>query len=83
MKEEDLLGKWTVDGVTDLLFKEDGSGALIVPSKRFDFAWSLTEDKLSLNFESGAATDTVYLVEKSESGLHITAEGRMIALKKQ
>jgi DNA primase large subunit len=78
---EDIAGSWTVDGVTDLQFKEDKSGALIVPSKKFAFTWSLEEDQLSLSFEDGAARDTVYTVAKGEDGLSITENGKTILLK--
>lgn len=79
---EDVYGSWTVDGVTDLKFNKDGSGALIVPSNEFPFIWSLEDDSLSLSFEDSAVRDVVYTVSKQGSKITITEGGTSFALKR-
>jgi len=79
---EDVYGSWTVDGVTDLRFNKDGSGALIVPSNEFPFIWSLEDDSLSLSFEDSAVRDVVYTVSKQGSKITITEGGTSFALKR-
>lgn len=79
---KDIYGVWTVDGVTDLEFSEDGSGALIVPEHEFPFQWELVGDSLSLSFEDSAVRDVVYTVSKQGAKITIDEEGMKFTLKR-
>ena len=82
VKAEELTGKWTVDGVTDLKFQKDGTGALVVPSKEFAFDWKLEEESLSISFKDSGVRDVVYTVTRDDNGkLWITEGDLTIQLK--
>ncbi|MBQ8934107.1 MAG: hypothetical protein IJ061_07475 [Lachnospiraceae bacterium] len=82
VKAEELTGKWTIDGVTDLKFQKDGSGALVVPSKEFAFDWKLEEESLSISFKDSGVRDVVYTVTRDDNGkLWITEGDLTIQLK--
>ena len=79
---EELAGSWTIDGVTDLKFNKDGSGALSVPARQFAFSWKLEDDRLSLSFEDSAVRDVVYDVSKKGLTIVISEDGTSYTLKR-
>lgn len=84
---EVLVGRWTVDGRTDLLFQKDGSGSMITPERRFTLQWELEDGRLKIQFDNDAVRDVIYTVSGSEDSLVITDtvkdEAEAVSLRKK
>ena len=55
-----LAGKWDVDGTTFYEFAGDGKGALILPSKTYDFTYKIDNDQLHIDYVSESVHDGSY-----------------------
>lgn len=55
-----LAGKWDVDGTTFYEFDGDGKGALILPSKTYDFTYKIDNDQLHIDYENESVHDGSY-----------------------
>lgn len=55
-----LAGKWDVDGTTFYEFDGDGKGALILPSKTYDFTYKIDNDQLHIDYVSESVHDGSY-----------------------
>ena len=70
-----LKGTWNFDGTTIYRFNGDGTGALILPSAEYDFAYTITKkDKtVAIDFEDGAVVDRSYAYRLEGDKLTLTA----------
>ena len=76
--QADILGTWTIDGVTTYRFEKDGTGALILPENEYAFSYTAEEDELTLEFSTAKIGKTVFtaavdgdtltLIKEEESG---------------
>ena len=55
-----LAGKWDVDGTTFYEFDGDGKGALILPSKTYDFTYKIDNDQIHIDYENESVHDGSY-----------------------
>lgn len=55
-----LAGKWDVDGTTFYEFDGDGKGALILPSKTYDFTYKIDSDQIHIDYENESVHDGSY-----------------------
>lgn len=55
-----LAGKWNVDCTTFYEFDGDGKGALILPSKTYDFAYKIDNDQIHIDYENESVHDGSY-----------------------
>lgn len=56
----ELIGKWTTDGVTIYEFKKDNTGFLIVPLSEYKFNYKIEGKKLLIDFENEKSIDSKY-----------------------
>ena len=49
---KDLAGIWTIDGITSYRFREDGTGALLLPEHKYPFSFTIEENELTLDFNA-------------------------------
>ena len=47
---ETIAGFWTIDGITNYRFEENGKGALVLPSNTYRFSFSIEDDEITLNY---------------------------------
>ena len=55
-----LAGKWDVDGTTFYEFDGDGKGALILPSKTYDFTYKIDNDQIHIDYKNESVHDGSY-----------------------
>lgn len=67
-----LVGTWSVDGITFLEFDEDHGGSLILPDKDYAFHYTLNGDQLALNFADNRVSDVTYTVSAEGDDLQLT-----------
>ena len=70
-----IKGFWSYDDVSCYEFGDGGRGALVLPDDRFDFTYTLDEDKVSIDFDSKNARDITYTYKVSGSTLTLTESG--------
>ncbi len=73
---EELIGTWTVDGVTTYQFKKNGSGSLILPNHKYAFRYTLKEDELTLKFSSKKIGEAVFTVSIDTETLILEKKGK-------
>ena len=71
--EASLLGTWTVDGYTSLAFYGDGKGAMLLPTASYEFHYTLSDDRLDLDFVSSRARDMRYTISLDTDTLQLTS----------
>ena len=71
--EDSLLGTWTVDGYTSLAFYGDGKGAMLLPTASYDFHYTLSDDRLYLDFVSSRARDMCYTISLDTDTLQLSS----------
>ena len=71
--EDSLLGTWTVDGYTSLAFYGDGKGAMLLPTASYEFHYTLSDDRLDLDFVSSRARDMRYTISLESDTLQLTS----------
>ena len=55
-----LVSKWDVDGTIFYEFDGDGKGALILPSKTYDFTYKIDNDQIHIDYENESVHDGSY-----------------------
>ena len=71
---KDLAGTWTIDGITNYRFREDGTGALILPEHKYNFRYTLEEGRLALKFENAKAGRAVFTAALENGRLILVKE---------
>lgn len=64
-----IAGKWDVDGTTFYEFDGDGKGALILPSKTYEFSYKINEDQLHIDYKDKSVHDGSYTFTVEDSKL--------------
>lgn len=57
---ENVMGEWTLDGVTSYEFYDDGTGNLITSTTDFLFYYAVEGNILTLDFADDSVTDALY-----------------------
>ena len=57
---EQVHGYWTLDGVTNYKFNDDGTGLLFTKSAQFAFTFTVAGSTMRLDFEDDTVTDVEY-----------------------
>lgn len=70
-RQDELVGRWTVDGVTTYRFDKDGTGVLILPAHEYVFTYTTTVNKLSLTFADSKVKDGVFIFEINDNLLSL------------
>lgn len=60
LRPDRLAGTWRYDEVTAYQFDGKGNGKLTLPDKEYPFSYKIAGGKLSIDFESEAAKDSIY-----------------------
>lgn len=55
-----LSGTWSLDGVTVYRFDGEGNGSLDLPLSTYPFKYEITDNSISIDFESESARDVTY-----------------------
>ncbi len=71
---KDLAGTWTIDGITSYRFREDGTGALILPEHTYTFRYTLEEGRLALKFENAKAGRVIFTADLENGKLILVKE---------
>ena len=71
---KDLAGTWTIDGITSYRFKEDGTGALLLPEHKYPFSFTIEEDELTLEFNAAKIGKAVFTAAVDGGTLTLTRE---------
>lgn len=71
---KDLAGTWTIDGITGYRFREDGTGALILPEHTYTFRYTLEEGRLALKFENAKAGRVIFTADLENGKLILVKE---------
>ena len=72
--EADITGFWTVDGITNYWFDENGIGELILPEHEFSFNYTVEEDELTLEFEDTSIGTAVFTFTVEDDRLILKRE---------
>lgn len=67
-----IVGRWDMDGTTYYRFHEDGTGALELPVKDYEFTYEIEDDTLRIDFVDEAGEDLNYTFELQEDTLFLT-----------
>ncbi len=78
---EDLAGTWTVDGITDFRFEEDGGGALLLPEHDYTFTYELAEDELELVFDDAKISAVTFRASLEDGRLTLEREEKEMTLR--
>ena len=68
---EAMAGTWAADEVTSYRFDKDGTGSLLLPEHAYDFAWTMEEDTLILEFENSRIGTASFLFTLEEDALSL------------
>ena len=71
---KDFAGTWTIDGITSYRFREDGTGALILPEHTYTFKYTLEEGRLALKFENAKAGRVIFTAAPENGRLILVKE---------
>lgn len=71
-----FVGKWHIDEVTGYEFDKDGKGALVLPSSRYDFAYTYDDNTVKINFVSDMATDAEYYYTFTDDNKKLELKGK-------
>lgn len=71
---KNLAGTWTIDGITSYRFREDGTGALILPEHTYTFRYTLEEGRLALKFENAKAGRVIFTAALENGRLILVKE---------
>ena len=72
--EADITGTWTLDGVTNYRFDEDGVGELILPEHEFPFSYTAEEEELTLLFDDSSSKPVVFTFTLEDDTLILRRE---------
>ena len=67
-----IVGRWDMDGTTVYRFEEDGTGALELPIKDYDFTYVIDDDVLKIHFVDNVGSDLNYTFEVQKDTLFLT-----------
>lgn len=67
-----IIGRWDMDGTTVYRFEKDGTGALVLPTKEYEFTYVIEDNVLRIDFVDEAALDANYTFEVQKSVLFLT-----------
>ena len=81
--DKSIVGTWDYDTVTVYRFGKGGKGALELPNGSYEFSYNINGDKLTIDFESDSATDSIYVYTVNNDTLTLASEdNRTIEMKK-
>ena len=81
--DKSIVGTWDYDTVTVYRFDKGGKGALELPNGSYEFSYNINGDKLTIDFESDSATDSIYVYTVNNDTLTLASEdNRTIEMKK-
>lgn len=81
---ENIQGTWSVDTVTVYEFGEDGKGALVLPTGRYEFVYTVDKktEALSINFKKENVTDVSYIYKLDGDTLVLSVDNNEYTLTK-
>ena len=81
--DKSIVGIWDYDSVTVYRFDKGGKGALELPNGSYEFSYNINGDKLTIDFISDSATDSIYVYTVNNDTLTLVSEdNRTIEMKK-
>ena len=81
--DKSIVGTWDYDTVTVYRFDKGGKGALELPNRSYEFSYMTDGDKLTIDFVSESATDSIYVYTVNNDTLTLVSEdNRTIEMKK-
>lgn len=83
-----LEGKWDMDGVTSYEFHRNGKGAMVLPSAEYEFAYTVKDNILYIDFDYDGAKDAQYVFavdgdKLSLDGGNTTTQGTYVLTKSE
>ena len=81
--DKSIVGTWDYDTVTVYRFDKGGKGALELPNGSYEFSYNINGDKLTIDFISNSATDSIYVYTVNNDTLTLVGEdNKTIEMKK-
>ena len=81
--DKSIVGTWDYDTVTVYRFDKGGKGALELPNGSYEFSYNINGDKLTIDFISDSATDSIYVYTVNNDTLTLVGEdNKTIEMKK-
>ena len=81
--DKSIVGTWDYDTVTVYRFDKGGKGALELPNGSYEFSYNINGDKLTIDFISDSATDSIYVYPVNNDTLTLVGEdNKTIEMKK-
>lgn len=74
LKPQSEKGFWTIDGVTSYRFDGKGNGALVLPTKEYEFSYKKKDGRIYIDFIDDAAKDTAFKYTFKNGALVFIAE---------
>ena len=68
---EEIVGTWTLDGITGLKFSDNGRGKLTVSDEEYSYKYKINGEKLSILFASDRCTDSTFTAAVSGDTLYL------------
>lgn len=80
-----IKGTWSVDTITVYEFGDDGKGALVLPTGRYDFVYTVDKkaETLSIDFEKENVTDVSYTYKLDGDTLILSVDNNEYKLTKE
>ncbi len=70
--QTELQGIWAIDNVTKYEFKSDGTGTMLLPDNSYEFVYEISDNTITIDFESELVIDTSYSYNIDNNKLAIT-----------
>ena len=81
--DKSIVGTWDYDTVTVYRFDKGGKGALELPNGSYEFSYNINGEKLTIDFISDSATDSIYVYTVNNDTLTLVGEdNKTIEMKK-